>query len=349
MARPKKTGIDYFPMDTDMFEDDKIRLIKAEFGASGIVVYILLLCKIYRNGWFYLWGGDECLLLTEQLGAGFVPSKVEEVVKGLVRRSLFDKGVFDSFHALTSAGIQKRYVTVARQMGRTYTDCITDPEMWILPDAGDLEKSRSELGKISDKNDNSGIKRDNSEIKRDNSEIKYTKEKKLKETKQKEKTPPPEKDALSSCACENIPGHDGGGDGGSLIFVDDFIESVKGDNDFLEHVATMTQCRPENVAATFGKYSAQCKLSGDDYDTLKDHKRHFRNFVAMQMKIGNADGNGPTVTVHRHPLSRYEYIDCRGRRVCRDTGEVIPDDAPPRPADGMTYGDRTGKWNVIQY
>ena len=166
-------------MDTDMFEDDKIRLVKAEFGASGVTVYVLLLCKIYRNGWFYRWGEDECLLLTEQLGAGFVPSKVDEIVKGLVRRSLFDKGVLDRFHALTSAGIQRRYIMAARQMGRSVTDCITDPELWLLPGAENLQKNRHGPGGNDPKNDNS-------EIIGNNSEIKYTKEKKRKEKKERE-------------------------------------------------------------------------------------------------------------------------------------------------------------------
>ena len=35
MARPIKDGVDYFPLDTDFFQDDKVRLIKGEFGAKG--------------------------------------------------------------------------------------------------------------------------------------------------------------------------------------------------------------------------------------------------------------------------------------------------------------------------
>ena len=94
MARPKKIGLDYFPFDVDFFDDDKIGLIEAEFGSRGLLVTLRLLCKIYKNGYYYQWGGDECLLLTRQLGAGFVPKMVEEVVAGLVRRAFFDKGVY---------------------------------------------------------------------------------------------------------------------------------------------------------------------------------------------------------------------------------------------------------------
>ena len=110
MARPMKKGIDYFPFDVDFFDDDKIALIESEFGPKAIVVALRLLCKIYKDtGYYYQWGDDACLLLSRQLGDGFVPSLVNEIVSGLVRRSFFNKGVFDSFGILTSAGIQRRY------------------------------------------------------------------------------------------------------------------------------------------------------------------------------------------------------------------------------------------------
>lgn len=32
MARPLKDGVDYFPKDTDFYADDKVRLLRAEFG-----------------------------------------------------------------------------------------------------------------------------------------------------------------------------------------------------------------------------------------------------------------------------------------------------------------------------
>ena len=106
----KSKAIDYFPFDTDFFDDDKIALIEGEFGCKGSYIAVRLLCKIYKTGgYFYQWGEDECLLFTRKLGAEFVPSLVNEVVNGLVRRSFFDKGVFDSFGILTSKGIQERY------------------------------------------------------------------------------------------------------------------------------------------------------------------------------------------------------------------------------------------------
>ena len=128
MARPRKQGIDYFPFDVDFFEDDKVMLIDAEFGNKGVLVAIRLLCKIYKNGYYYQWGDDECLLLSKQMGAGFVPKLVGEIVTGLVRRSFFDKGVWDSFRVLTSVGIQRRYVEATR--GRSIEE--GSLQYWLL-------------------------------------------------------------------------------------------------------------------------------------------------------------------------------------------------------------------------
>ena len=50
MARPNKEGLDYFPFDTNLFQDIRIRkLIKYQSG-KAVTVYALLLCIIYKDG-----------------------------------------------------------------------------------------------------------------------------------------------------------------------------------------------------------------------------------------------------------------------------------------------------------
>lgn len=127
-GRQFKQGMDYFPFDTGFFDNKKIQLIEAEFGHKGIMVAIRLLSRIYENGYFYQWGGDECLLFSRTAGAEFVPGAVNEIVDGLVRRRFFDKGCFDSFGILTSPSIQKIYLEVCDR--RKCLDII--PEYWLL-------------------------------------------------------------------------------------------------------------------------------------------------------------------------------------------------------------------------
>ena len=64
MARPIKDGVMYFPFDTDFFQDDKIRMVKAEFGIKSVTVILYILCEIYRkNGYFIKWDKQACLLM----------------------------------------------------------------------------------------------------------------------------------------------------------------------------------------------------------------------------------------------------------------------------------------------
>lgn len=116
MARTNKVGIDYFPFDVDFFEDDKIQLIESEFGMKGGYIAIRLLCKIYKGGYYYKWGTDECLLFTRQLGLeGVSKNTVDEIINGLIRRCFFDKRCFDKFGILTSKGIQDRYFEATKR------------------------------------------------------------------------------------------------------------------------------------------------------------------------------------------------------------------------------------------
>lgn len=109
------TGIEYYPFNVDFFDDDKIALIEGEFGVKGSVIAIRLLCKIYREGYYYQWGDDECLLFARKSGADISPATVQEVVNGLVKRAFFDKGVFDRYNVLTSPGIQRRYFEAVKR------------------------------------------------------------------------------------------------------------------------------------------------------------------------------------------------------------------------------------------
>ena len=113
MARPMKDGVDYWPFDVNLLRDKKLKLIKAEFGVKGVYVAIELLNAVYlENGYYKKWDEDDCLLMSEGVGDGCTPQLIREVLQGCLRRSLFDKRVFEMFGVLTSVGIQKRFLRI---------------------------------------------------------------------------------------------------------------------------------------------------------------------------------------------------------------------------------------------
>ena len=57
MVRPRKEGLDYFPLDVDIAADEKVEYIEAKFGLVGFATIIHLLIAVYRNGYYINWGG----------------------------------------------------------------------------------------------------------------------------------------------------------------------------------------------------------------------------------------------------------------------------------------------------
>lgn len=115
-----KEGIGYFSFDTDFFHTDKkVKLIKGEFGAKGVVILIYTLCVIYSDKGYYMhWGEDDCYLASEDLGCDCSPGLIGEVINRCVKRGIFHEDVFNAFGILTSHGIQIRFLKAAAKRER---------------------------------------------------------------------------------------------------------------------------------------------------------------------------------------------------------------------------------------
>lgn len=105
MARPLKTGLDYFPLDTVF--DDKIDILEVECGLEGFAIFIKLLQKIYRNGYYYPWNGREGKLLSRVINVDI--NVVSSVVNVCINEDIFNKDIYEKYYILTSTGIQKRF------------------------------------------------------------------------------------------------------------------------------------------------------------------------------------------------------------------------------------------------
>jgi len=129
LARPPKDGKDYFPKDTGFYADDKVRLLRAEFGAKGMYLLDYLLCDLYgRNGYYSKWDKSRCLLVSDGASCGCSPDFVAEFITGCLRCSFFDEGVFNAFGVLTSPGIQRRYIRMFDSRDEIYMI----REYWLL-------------------------------------------------------------------------------------------------------------------------------------------------------------------------------------------------------------------------
>lgn len=116
MGRNAKRGLDYFPMDIDMFTDLKIRKLIKRQGGKAITVYAYLLCSIYKEGYYMQWD-DELPFICSEF-TGFDEAYISEVIKSCLALGLFHKPTFDTSQVLTSRGIQERYQRICQQSRR---------------------------------------------------------------------------------------------------------------------------------------------------------------------------------------------------------------------------------------
>lgn len=133
MARPQKTGLDYFPLDVDMDQDDKVALIEAKHNITGFAVYTKLLMKIYKEGYFYKWTEREQLLFSSRINVDI--NIVTDIVNDCIKWDLFAPALYEKYQILTSCGIQRRYIEAIKR--RKEVTLIYEYLIIESPDEGD--------------------------------------------------------------------------------------------------------------------------------------------------------------------------------------------------------------------
>lgn len=115
MAAPSKEGLDYFPFDVNLVSDRKLRRAKLKYGYLSTIVYIALLCILYKDKGYYIDYADdkkEDVLwdIIELLQGKYQPTAnlLENMIETLVECGLFDKKQFES-NILTSKRAQMIY------------------------------------------------------------------------------------------------------------------------------------------------------------------------------------------------------------------------------------------------
>ncbi len=114
MARPKKYGLDYFPLDVSLFENKKMEAISGEFGDAGLLVTIKLMCDIYQNGYYTHWKPLNKMQLLSRI-KGATPQIVEDVVQRLITFEVFDEHIFNTYQVLTSKKIQETFLEATKK------------------------------------------------------------------------------------------------------------------------------------------------------------------------------------------------------------------------------------------
>jgi hypothetical protein len=122
MPRPKKKGFEYFPLDTDLFSNRKVKNLRRAHGAVGILTYINLMCKVYKKGYFFEFNDiDElCNDIAEEITNTQVERTaraVAETINYLVGRGILSEGLFER-GIISGEALQEQYVISAYKAKR---------------------------------------------------------------------------------------------------------------------------------------------------------------------------------------------------------------------------------------
>lgn len=134
MNTTQKTEINEFPLSVDFFDKPEICAVTIEHGIKGQAATMMLLCAIYRNGYFIEWKPENFLPILKEL-PGIKIKKIEKIVKTLVEWGFFDRSLFEQHQVLSNREIQKYYLDATRLENPTVDDTLP---YWLI-DENDYE------------------------------------------------------------------------------------------------------------------------------------------------------------------------------------------------------------------
>lgn len=113
MANPK-SKLDWFPVDTRILEDPKVRKLVHKYKVEGYGLFIHVLSRIYLNGYF-IKDDIDSFALDISYDLGYNDSEehialVKEIILYMMQIGLLDKFSFEYESVFTSKAIQIQFV-----------------------------------------------------------------------------------------------------------------------------------------------------------------------------------------------------------------------------------------------
>lgn len=130
MARPSKPGLDYFPLDCDFFSTPVMRMILRSHGKEGMAFLLCLKAEIFRENGFYI-TLDEGMLCKLEIDTDTDREDIIRYVENFTERGVFHRELYEKFHILTSAEIQRIYCEAIRTRAKRRL-IIVPNNFWLL-------------------------------------------------------------------------------------------------------------------------------------------------------------------------------------------------------------------------
>lgn len=262
MSRQKKSGLDYFPFEVDFFQDIKIRKLIRRNGGKAIAVYALLLCYIYKCGYFMTWDKELPFIISEQTGYGEV--YIQEVLESCLALGLLDRRMLDEEGVLTSRGIQERYKKICADSRRAAS--IERYNLLVENSTESVENSTEGASIFGKKADNcANLCKKEPFLHKSVQESTQSKVKKSKEKDDVEKAPP-----MSSA---------------DFTSFDRLCEVMKAESAWCELVCMRYQLTPDDLRKWLDAFVLDCRVNDKmQHEGVSDLKRHFTSWLRIQQQ-----------------------------------------------------------------
>jgi len=129
MSRTTKTGLDYFPLDTNL--DEKFEMIEAEHGLIGFAIIIKIFQEIYNNGYYYLWDKKRKLLFSKRNNVDI--NNLNVIINSALEWNMFSEQLFNDYNILTSVGIQRQFLKITERR----KEVIINEKIWLINNIAD--------------------------------------------------------------------------------------------------------------------------------------------------------------------------------------------------------------------
>ena len=269
MARTEKQGLGYFPFDIDFFQDLRIRKLIKYQGGKAITVYALLLCNIYKQGYYMRWDEELPFIVSEQ--TGFEEAYIREVIKCCLVIGLFSKELYESYKILTSKGIQERYQKInelCRRNGNILEFNIISSEEKPI--------SSEEKPVYSEEKPISSAKSAQSKVNKN----------------KKEKSTIVDKKKMSPSMSPEIKP------------LDDEIAEMKRSDVWLDSLQVVHRMDKDRLKAMLDKFQLHCVANGIScHMNIREAKQHFNNWLHKQQVSGKNTAGPGTSAIHIPTLS----------------------------------------------
>lgn len=250
MARPLKTGLDYFPLDVDILYDIKVRKIVKKSGEQAFSILIGLLCNIYKDkGYYAEYSDDLCFHVADTLDVS--EESVNEVITKALEVGFFDMQMYERHRILTSESIQARFESATLKRKESVINDI----YWISSANNPVNDSHNTQSKV-----------------------KETKVKESTEKKSKSKEGKPEQSLTANI---NI-------DGRSYIISNRLHRLMSFMSENKPYINTLCVNNgiknSDNLIRYLKLFFVKLENEGSAHTDTKDIKQHFANWLRLQLE-----------------------------------------------------------------